>query len=107
MKKTIIFILTLVISNANASGNYNDSPTKMHSIPELTKKNLIVRSVDNPMKECDLQSKRFGNGGFAYQVQACAFWDANMCTIIVGKSSSTHTLGHELLHCIKGDWHPQ
>ena len=107
MKKIVIASLFLALSYAHASGDYNDSPSKKHSIPSYTKRTLIVKAVDDPMKECDKQSKRYGNGGFAYQVQACAFWDDNMCTMIVGTKASTHNLGHELLHCIKGDWHPQ
>ena len=69
--------------------------------------NIEFRFVDNPMQACDRESKKVGNGGFAYQVRACAFWYETTCTIIAGKTTSQHTLGHEVLHCLKGDWHPQ
>lgn len=42
-----------------------------------------------------------------YQVEACAVFvpTESRCVIITGPKTNLHTLGHELRHCVQGDWH--
>lgn len=108
MKALVATICMTLAGTCFASASYDDNPAAPVSIPFNRKvMSIEFRFVDNPMQTCDRESKRVGNGGFAYQVKACAFWYETTCTIIAGKKTSQHTLGHEVLHCLKGDWHPQ
>lgn len=66
---------------------------------------VTVIPVDNVQASCEKESKRRGNGGFGFGVQACTFWEGNSCTIIVEKKETHHTLGHEFYHCFAKDYH--
>jgi len=37
----------------------------------------------------------------------CAIWTASTCTIYTYRNPPFDLLGHELLHCFTGNWHPQ
>lgn len=103
MKAMFIAVLAAVSFNASA---FDDNPKAPHRI-DVSNKTLKVnfRFENNPTQACERESRRVGNGGFGYAVQGCSFWTDTECTIIVGKTTNQHTLGHELLHCIKGSWH--
>lgn len=104
MKKALV-ILSVLTSVAHA-GQVSHLE-KWHTVQS---KNMTIQfqAVDNPRKVCEQQSKAYGNSGFAYTVDACAFWwPDGRCHIIAGKRVDLDALGHELLHCIKGDWHAQ
>ena len=67
-------------------------------------------SVDNVQARCEAESRKRKFGGFGYAVEACSFWDKgpnneNVCTIVTGKSTNMHTLGHETRHCFQGSFH--
>jgi hypothetical protein len=64
-----------------------------------------VIPVDNVQASCEKESKRRGQGGFGFGVQACTFWQGSSCTIIVAKQEIHHTLGHEFYHCFAGGFH--
>lgn len=108
--KKIIFLMVILTNMAYAQNKtYDDSPTKMHSLKNL-KDNMLVVSIKyskNVQTACDVESRKIGNKGFNYKLQACAFWTKDTCTIILPKTANLHTIGHEFLHCLKGDWHPQ
>ena len=91
------------------AANYVDDPLKLNDMSKLqdTTIALTVKFANNPMAVCDRESRKRGNKGFSYQVEACAFWTQDACTIVLPKQASQHTIGHEMLHCLKGDWHPQ
>ena len=108
MKKALALLLGTVFSMAQASP-VSDDPRKMYDVTKGTNRSVQVewRTVDNPLQVCNRESKNFGNGGFAYAVQACAFWWDNRCIIITGKKTDHDTIGHEIRHCFQGDWHEQ
>lgn len=56
---------------------------------------------------CDAESRRIGNNGYSYVVEACTFLWSDRCTIITSRVVNMRTMGHELLHCFQGDWHAQ
>ena len=62
-------------------------------------------AVDNVQDACEKESRRRGNGGFNFGVQACTFWQGNTCTIITAKKETHHTLGHEFYHCFAKGFH--
>jgi len=103
-----IFTFLLLVVTANAIAIDYDSPTAKHKFKNETQTIALTwKVVSNPKAVCDAESRKRGNNGFAYEVQACAFWTQDTCTIVISENTNMHTLGHEVMHCIKGDWHPQ
>jgi hypothetical protein len=106
--KAKLLLLAMMGFSFNAIA-YEDNPSALFDATKNTSQsmNIIWKVSDDPAKSCDIESKKVGNGGFAYRVKACAFWTEKTCTIITGKNTSMHSVGHELRHCFQGDWHPQ
>ena len=107
MKKSLLISL-LICSNTVLAQSHEswDNPTKKFSVDNAQFQTNIV-ATNNVQAVCEKESKTRGFGGFGYGVNSCAFWndDKTQCTIVVPKNTSMHILGHELLHCIKGNWH--
>jgi len=103
MKLILLAVLATVSFNVSAFDDNPSAPVKINS-PNKTM-TVNFKFENNPTQACERESRRVGNGGFGYAVNGCSFWTDTECTIIVGKTTSQHTLGHELLHCIKGNWH--
>ena len=105
--KTKSLIFSLILAATNASANDWDNPNLMFD----TKKNFTESStikwvvVDNVQAACEAESRRRGYGGFGYGVLACSFFKGDQCTIITGKKTNMHTIGHEVRHCFQADWH--
>lgn len=96
-------LLAAVASLAHAKDIWNkDQKWDMKSANSMI---VTVMPVDNVQATCEKESKRRGNGGFGYSVQACTFWQGNECTIIIAKKETHHTLGHEFYHCRAGGFH--
>jgi hypothetical protein len=107
--KQLLLISLLFSYNAFA---YDNSPYALFS----TDKNIVTQStvkwipVDNVQEVCERESRRRGNNGFGYTLNACTFWDVtgpgtNTCTIITNKNPMMNTIGHEIRHCFQGNWH--
>ncbi len=100
-------LLLLLLAVVPALANDWDNP----STPFDTKKNYTNKStiqwvtVDNVQAECEKESHSRGYGGFNIAVQACSFYRGNECTIITHRTTTMHTLGHEVRHCFQADWH--
>ena len=103
MKLILLAVLATVSFNVSAFDDNPSAPVKIKS-PNKTM-TVNFKFENNPTQACERESRRVGNGGFGYAVNGCSFWTETECTIIVGKTTSQHTLGHEVLHCIKGNWH--
>lgn len=104
MNTKILIASLLITQNAMA---FNDSPTApFDTSANLTTVSTITwRTVDDVQKTCEAESRKRGFKGFGYSIQACSFFDGNQCTIITGKTTSMHTVGHEVRHCFQGNWH--
>jgi hypothetical protein len=107
MKKSAIISL-LICSNFAFAQTFEKWDNPSRTIPiQSTEVKVKVLASENVMKDCDAESRRRGFNGFTVAMNSCAFWNGEMtqCTIIVPKKTTMHLLGHEMLHCIKGDWH--
>jgi hypothetical protein len=106
--KKIVLISLLICSNVASAQSFEawDKADRKFPINSAEIQTSII-ATDNVQAICDKESKSRGFGGFGYGVNSCAFWnvDKTQCTIVVPKTTSMHILGHELLHCIKGNWH--
>lgn len=103
-KIALLSCVIFVASNAMAS---NDDPNKLFDTSSnyTTHSTITWRPVDDVQKSCEAESRKRGFKGFGYGVQACSFFDGNQCTIITGKQTTMHSLGHEVRHCFQGNWH--
>ncbi len=104
MKITALFISLCVATNAMA---LNDDPNRPFDTSSnyTTQSTITWRTVVDVQKACEAESNKRGFKGFGYAVQACSFFDGNQCTIITGKQTTMHSLGHEVRHCFQGNWH--
>jgi hypothetical protein len=105
MKKVLLGVLVCMSSVANATGTFDATKNMSNQIT------ITWLQVDNVTAACDAESKRRGNGGFGYALDACSFWPPaggpKVCTIITGKRTDLDTLGHETRHCFQGNWHKE
>lgn len=102
-----ILIVSLLISVNAIAADFDDDPSKPFdtSANYGTQSTITWIPVDNVQKSCEAESRKRGYKGFGFGVQACSFFNGNQCTIITGKKTSMHTLGHEVRHCFQGNWH--
>ena len=111
MKKAFIGILAVLVAGSVVAGGFDDDPYAIFNASKrmTSKANIEWKLVDDPVQECQKESKRRGLGGFKGKVYACTFWDegirSNTCTIITGKETNMHQLGHEVRHCFAGAFH--
>ena len=67
-----------------------------------------VREVDDANVACQAIE---GRPLIARRSLGCSVWGRTPCLIVIGKISADpkprelETLGHELLHCMRGRWH--
>lgn len=88
------------------SAEVHDLDHKFDMTKAITSKTTItVLLADNVQAACEKESRRVGNQGFRNQIQACAFWYKDSCTVILPRQASMHQAGHEFLHCILGSFH--
>jgi hypothetical protein len=105
--KLTVFVAILLISLTSVSAeNWQDPNSRFDGRKKMSDTiKLTWRTVDNVQKACEEESRRRGNGGFGYGVEACSFWDGNECMIITKNRTNSHELGHELRHCFQGNYH--
>lgn len=103
--KFYFVIASLLISNNTMAFNDDPSSNFDTSANYTSSSTITWIPVDNVQKSCEAESRRRGYKGFGYSMFACSFFDGNQCTIITGKKTNMHTLGHEVRHCFQGNWH--
>ena len=110
MKKLAIFALLFISTSVFAYGTTED-PHQIFNISKVSSNEITVTIIasDNVQKTCDTESKKRGYGGFKHSVEACSFWSGrsfgNTCTIVLPKNTNFHTVGHEMRHCMQGEFH--
>jgi hypothetical protein len=104
MKKVLLVFLCCLSGVANA-----ETFDATHNMTNQVTITWI--QVDNVTATCEAESRKRGNGGFGYALEACSFWPRvdgpKVCTIITGKRTDLDTLGHEARHCFQGNWHKE
>ena len=109
MKKAIVVAMMLVSTNVFA---YYEDPHQQFDMNHNDSNNvtIVFRQAKNITKACSEESIRRGNKPFGYAVDACSYWDRSMsgpdqCLIITGPTTNFHTIGHEVRHCLQGNYH--
>ena len=91
-----------VVAAYAADDPYEVFDTKDNSTTQST---ITWLTVDNVQKTCEAESRKRGYNGFGFGVKACSFYEGNTCTIITGKKTTMHSVGHEVRHCFQANWH--
>lgn len=114
MKKlrwVVLFCANIGSSFFAFAGNTLEDPHERFNINHLISNHiaLTVIASKNVQATCDAESKKRGFGGFTTAVEACSFWDSssvnNKCTVVLPVVTNFHTVGHELRHCMLGQFH--
>ncbi len=103
--KVAVIITSLLVAGQTMA--FNDDPNQPFDTSSnyTTQSTITWRAVDDVQKSCEAESRKRGYKGFGYGLQACSFFDGNQCTVITGKKTTMHSLGHEVRHCFQGNWH--
>jgi len=108
MSKYYLFLFLILICPFSATA-YNEDPHHQFDMMHNDTNEFQVTFVQaaNVNKACDAESRKRGQGGFGYAVEACSFWNWNKseCMIITERKANFHTIGHEIRHCLQGNWH--
>jgi hypothetical protein len=104
MKKALLVLL--FISTPVFAWNWQDPESKFDASKNETMdvklRWVVVKDID---AACNAEQKKRGGKVFKFSVQACSFWENKECVIMTPKMASIHNLGHEVLHCFRGDYH--
>lgn len=107
--KKLILLSYLVANLASAQSFYEwDNPSKKFDMSNSQKNiQLTIVPTNNVLGYCNREARNRGFSEYNSAINSCAFWngDNTQCTIVVPLHTSMHLLGHELLHCMKGNWH--
>jgi len=108
MKKALATLSLLASTSVSAYYEDPHQPFDMTHNQVNQTKITFIQAPGDITKSCDEESKRRGFGGMPYKVDACSFYNGSMseCTIVTGKTTNFHTIGHEVRHCLQGHWHP-
>ena len=112
MKKLVSVILLICLIISPFAQAYSEDVEQLFGMTANISNNIKItfRQSSNPSAECDRINRSKGFGGFGYPVQACSFWihgssAGDSCLIITGYEANIHILGHEIRHCIQGNFH--
>lgn len=98
-------------TSASMAFNYIDDPNVPFDASVMRISGEVVvkwKTTDNVQKTCNAEGARFGLvKNYRENIRACAYWRKNWCLIITGKTTTLHSVGHEIRHCFQGDWHDQ
>jgi hypothetical protein len=103
MKKLLI---VLSLTSLTAFASTEDPHQEFDMTHNMTNQSTITFvQTSNVQATCEKESRNRGLGGFGYSIEACSFWTTNTCTIITAPHANFHTIGHEIRHCLQGNFH--
>jgi hypothetical protein len=108
MKSSILLIFVLTSFSDNARSYYENPHQQFDMTNNKTNefKITFIQTTD-VQGRCSKEAIRLGKAAFKISIDACSFWtnDMSKCTIITANSANFHTIGHEVRHCLQGNWH--
>jgi hypothetical protein len=105
MKKIAVALIVASQMCVSQARSFNPEETFDARKNEYKTIELTWLVVDNVTAACSAESKKRLGKSFGYAVDGCSFWEGPKCTIITGRSTTVHTIGHELRHCYQFNWH--
>jgi hypothetical protein len=106
MKRVIASVALFVTSTVFASW---DDPNAQFDATKYTNRTVSVTWITVKMsmlrETCNRVARKKGYQTYKSEINACAFWEGNVCTVYTPETTSMHTVGHEMRHCFQGAWH--
>jgi len=104
--KKLLLVLVLLSSNAFA---YPEDPHEEFDMTHNISNNMNItfKQAADINQACNAEAVRRGYSPYTYKVDACTFWNNphTECLIITERTANFHTIGHEMRHCIQGQFH--
>jgi hypothetical protein len=104
--KKVLLVLALISTSAFA---YYEDPHQEFDMTHNVSNNMniVFRQAADVNRACDAESVRRGFGHYTYTVDACSFWNTphTECLVITEPTANFHTIGHEIRHCLQGQFH--
>lgn len=110
----LVFGFNQLQAGQTVNGEYFNSlenPHERFSIAKLNSNKIEVAFITSKdvKTTCEAESKKRGFGGFKKPVEACSFFDTssfnNKCTVVLPPITNYHMIGHEIRHCMQGNYH--
>lgn len=106
MKKALVTLILVSTGSFASQTKWQDPNALYDSRHNFTNRTTVIfKPVDDVRSACEVESRKRGRGGFGYALEACSFWEGNTCTVVIQKKFTINTLGHEMLHCLQGNYH--
>jgi len=116
MNKYSCTFLLLILVSFRASAILEDNAYSFYSTNKNQVNAVTIQwiTVKDIQQSCEAESRKRGNNGFSYAVEACSFWDDRKdwsgktkrdCRIYTTKKTNNDTVGHEVRHCFQGEYH--
>lgn len=111
MKKALAVLvaatMAVVTVNVQASDPWNPESKFNMSKNKVKNFQISVNPVPDVNKACNDEAKKRGFKPYNFSVDACTFWsgDHKQCDIYTQTNTTMHILGHELRHCLVGEFH--
>jgi hypothetical protein len=103
-KSTVSILLALLATGCSMTVHLPEEQAFVPA-PKAQLMTITLITADDPTAEC----KRLHPKELAFHpiVAACAAWDfeKKTCTVVVGKPTTNHVIGHEIRHCFEGAFH--
>ena len=100
-----MFLATTAVAGPNADW---DDPYAPFDATKYTNRTVSVtwKTVKGDIRSvCNRIAKNKGYQEYNYAINACAFWEGDVCTVYTPETTAMHTVGHEMRHCFQGAWH--
>ena len=106
MKKALLVTLMLATANVFA---YQEDPHQQFDMTRNESNQVKISFIhsSNVQSTCSSEAIKRGKIPFNFSVEACSFWnwDKTECTIVTANTANFHTIGHEVRHCLQGNFH--
>jgi hypothetical protein len=101
--KVLLLVLSLSVPAAFAGTENADVEFDVGTInPKLS---IVWKTAKDVNQACNSENRKHGLREFNYSIEACSFWNSDMCLIITKPKTTMHIIGHELRHCFQKPWH--
>ena len=111
LKNIAISFLVTLAAGCDAQWHFDNSPGRIFDMKKnLTNKTTVeIKYVKESeiQAACNAQSRKFGFNGFPSGALACSWQWRDRCIIIFPEKVDMRTVGHEMMHCLQGNWHSE
>ncbi len=106
---TVAIIASFSVHANESYGSYDDDPNKSFNASSISYETMKItwKRVDKNkvLSECNSIRKKYNLSPSSTLLDGCTIWHYDECIIVTEKSTTMHTIGHEVRHCYQRNWH--